>query len=135
MRDDEIDVSNCAQLVVIARRTVINNLELEFGMAFLIALTPRLEVCGEFVVGHDVNRFQIGNASEIIHQPFDDWFAADYEQRFRFVQRQRVKACCVSGSKNENIHETKRVRSKAEKRSSFLYGFAEPRRIVSFSSI
>ena len=79
MRDDKIDVSNCAQLVVIARGTVISDLEFKFGMAFLIALTPRLEVRREFVVGHDVNRFQIGNAREIVHQPFDDWFAADYE--------------------------------------------------------
>ena len=131
MVDDEIDVSNCAQLVVITRRTVINNLELKFGMALLIALTPRLEVRREFVVGHDVNRFQIGNAREIVHQPFDDWFAADHKERLGFVQRQRVKAGCVSGSENQNVHETKRIRSKAEKRSCFLYGFAALRRIVS----
>ena len=54
-------------------------------MAFLIDLTPRLEVRREFVVGHNVDRFQIGNAREIVHQPFDDWFASDYEQRFRFL--------------------------------------------------
>src|SRR5437764_451375 len=56
MRDNKIDVSNCAQFVVIARGTVINDFELEFGMAFLIALTPRLEVRREFVIGHYVNR-------------------------------------------------------------------------------
>jgi hypothetical protein len=132
MRDDEIDVSNCAQLVVIAGGTVVNDFEFKFGMAFLVSLTPRLEVCGEFVVGHDVNRFQIGNAREIVHQPFDNRFAADREQRFRFVQRQRVKASCVSRSENQNVHEIKRVRSKAGKRSCFLYGFAKPPKIVSF---
>src|SRR6516225_8406815 len=114
MRNDEIDVSNRPQFVVIARRTVINDLELEFGIAFLIALTPRFEVRREFVVGHDVNRFQIGNAGEIVYQPFDNRFSADYEQRFRFVQRQWVKAGCISRSKNQNVHEIKRVRSKAE---------------------
>src|SRR6266576_4599127 len=114
MRDDKIDVSNCAQLVVIASRTVINNLELKFGMAFLIALTPRLEVRREFVVGHNVNRFQIGNAREIVQQPFDDWFAADQKQRFGFVQRQRVKAGCVSGSENQNVHEIKEFAAKQE---------------------
>src|SRR6266480_7034504 len=110
MRDDEIDVSNCAQFVVIARGTVINDLELEFGMAFLVRLTPRLEVRSEFVVGHDVNRFQVRNAGEIVNQPFDNRFTADYEQRFRFVQREWVKAGCVSGSENQNVHESKRVR-------------------------
>jgi hypothetical protein len=79
MRDNEIDISDCAQLVVIARGAVINDLELEFRMVFLIALTPRLEVRCEFVVGHDVNRFQIGNAREIVHQPFDDRFTAHHE--------------------------------------------------------
>ncbi|KAG0506482.1 MAG: hypothetical protein Udaeo_01140 [Candidatus Udaeobacter sp.] len=79
MRDDKIDVSNCAQLVVIARGTVVNDFEFKFGVEFLVSLTPRLEVRREFGVGHDVNRFQIGNARKIVHQPFDDRFAADYE--------------------------------------------------------
>src|SRR6476660_2510329 len=101
-------------------------------MAFLVRLTPRLEVRCEFVISHDVNRFQIGNAREIVHQPFNNWFAANYEERFCFVERQWVKTGRVSRSQNQNVHEIKRVRSKAEKRSSFPYGFAEPRRIVSF---
>src|SRR5262245_32361460 len=132
MRDDEIDVSNCPQLVVIAGGSVIDDLELEFGMALLIRLTPRLEIGREFVVGHDVNGFHIGKASEIVHQPFDDRFAANHKERFCFVQCQRIKARGVSGSENQNVHEIKRVRSKTEKRSSFLYALAGPRRIVSF---
>src|SRR5215471_5285724 len=101
-------------------------------MTFLIALTPRLEVRREFIVGYDVDRVQIGNAGKIVRQPFDDRLAADYEQRFRFVQRQWIKASCVSRSENQNVHETKTIRSKARKRSCFRYGFVEPHRIVSF---
>ena len=44
MRDNKIDVSNCAQLVAIARGTVVYDFESKFRMAFLISLTPCLKV-------------------------------------------------------------------------------------------
>ena len=75
MCDDEIDISNCAKLIVVAGGTIVNDPNFEFGMTLLIDLTPRLEIGCEFVVGHDINRFQIENADEIIHHPFDDRLA------------------------------------------------------------
>src|SRR5262249_27333557 len=117
MREYKIDISNCAQLIVIAGGAIIDDLELKFRMTFLITLPPRLKIRREFIVGDNVNRFQIGNAREIVCQPFDDRFASDNEERLRFVQCQRIEARGVSGSENQNVHETKTVRSKAGKRS------------------
>src|SRR4051794_27971743 len=110
-----MDISDCAKLVVIARGTVVHDFESQFWMPVLILLTPFLEIRREFGVGHHINRFQIGNANKIVRQPLDDWFASDRVQRFRFIQRQRVETRGVPGSENQDVHETKTVRSKAEK--------------------
>src|SRR5690348_8571106 len=98
MCDNEIDISDRAEFIVITLRTVINNLESEFRMTLLILCTPRLEIGDKFVVGHDVNHSQIRDAHEVVDQPFDDRFAADFQEWLRFVQRQWVKASCVSCS-------------------------------------
>ena len=103
----ELDSFNHFTNPVVAGGTVVNDFELKFRVAFVIILGPGLEIRREFVVGHNVNRFQIGNAREIVDQPFDNWFAADHEQRLRLVQRQRVQASGVSGSENKNVHEIK----------------------------
>ena len=120
MRDYEINISDCAKLVVIAGGTVVNDFEFQFWMTFLVLLTPRLEIRREFIVGHDINCFQVGTANKIVHQPLDDGFASNHEQRFRFIQRQRVKARGVPGSENQNVHEIKTVGNEAGKRSCFL---------------
>jgi len=80
--DDKIDVSNLApSLSSSPLEPSLDNLNLNSGWAVLIAWNATLEVRPRIVVGHDVIVFQIsGMPREVVHQPFDDWFArADHE--------------------------------------------------------
>src|SRR5207247_9208454 len=81
---NQIDISNRAELVVVAFGAVVDDLNFEFGLSVLVVLGPGLEVMREFVVRHDVNCFQIRNIDKFLHDPLDDRFASDREQRFGF---------------------------------------------------
>src|SRR5439155_12699884 len=90
----KIDISDRAQLIVIARRTVVDDFEFELrpALAGLVALAPCFEVSGKFVVRHNVNCFQVTNTSEVVHHPFDDRFASNWQQWFRFIESQWIRS-------------------------------------------
>src|SRR5687768_9631234 len=73
-------------------------------MGCAIVLSPALEVRGKFAVGNNVNFFDTLDWSQIVDHPFHHRLSRHIEQRFRFILRQRVKACCVTGSENEDVH-------------------------------
>ena len=84
---DEINITNRAELVVVAFGAVVDDLKFEFGLLVSVALSPGLEVMREFVVRHNVNRLQVRNIGKVLHDPLYDRFASDREQRLRFVER------------------------------------------------
>src|SRR5207247_9064470 len=84
---DEINITNRAELVVVAFGAVVDDLKFEFGLLVSVALSPGLEVMREFVVRHNVNRLQVRNIGKVLNDTLDDRFASDRELRYRVVER------------------------------------------------
>ena len=102
--DDEVDVANRPELVLVDGRAVVDDLELKPGPALVVAVGPRLEVGGELVVGHDVDRADVGDGREVVEHPFEHRLAGHVEERLGFVEGERVQARGVAGGEDEDVH-------------------------------
>ena len=102
--DHQVDVADGAKLVAVARRTVVDDLEMQFGLAAAVFVRPGLEIGGKFVVGDDVNVLNPRHRGEVVEHPIDHRLAGHFQQRLGFVEGQRVETGRVAGGKNEDVH-------------------------------
>ena len=101
--DDQMNVAYGPELVGVVCGTVVDDLEAHPRLPCVVPVGPCLEVGGELVVGHDVDRANAFDGREVVQDPFDYRLAGHVEQRLGLVEGQRIQARGVAGGEDEDV--------------------------------
>ena len=99
-----MQVADGAELVRIVRRAVVDDGKTKIRLRSAIAVSPFLEMPGEFRVGHDINTLDAADRREVVQHIFNHRFARDGQKRFGLREGQRVKARGVTGGQENDFH-------------------------------
>ncbi len=92
------------ELVRVARRAVVDDLEGQLRVRCVVVVRPRLEVRGELAVRDHVDLLDPVDRREVVDHPFHHRLARDIEQRLGLRVRQRIEARRVAGGEDEDVH-------------------------------
>src|SRR5205823_626681 len=81
------------------------------GVLLFKICTPSFKMRNETAVGDDVNAINFRDRFYLVEQVVEDGFAADFEQWFWEILRERIEPRGVAGGDDEGFHKSKNARA------------------------